>query len=243
MKKENILREYLMDTVWKHETLEGAVKELLVKQLNAQGNDGMQLDSLMACCTYKEEFGEIVTKDLKATVERDPACSTLLDAFLNYKGFWALTAHRISHHLWTEGREYAAFMIRNRVVDRWAIDIHPAAKIGSGVFIDHGTGLVIGETAIVEDSVSLFHEVTLGGTGKKKGDRHPKVRFGAMIGAGAKVLGNIEIGKHSRIGAGSIVIHSVPENTTVVGIPARIVLTNETLIKEEKKRKITEGRR
>lgn len=164
-----------------------------------------------------------VTDDLAAVRERDPACPDSLHVLLNLKGFHALQAYRIAHALWQAGRTELAFALSNQASAAFAVDIHPAARIGSGVMLDHGTGIVIGETAVVEDKVSILQNVTLGGTGKEHGDRHPKIREGVMIGAGAKILGNIEVGAMSKVAAGSVVLKPVPPHCTVAGVPARIV--------------------
>ena len=161
--------------------------------------------------------------DLEAVLARDPAYASLLEIFLFSKGFLTLQAHRLGHALWTCGERLLALHLQARCNRLLAIDIHPAAQLGRGIMLDHGTGIVIGETAVVEDDVSILQQVTLGGTGKEQGDRHPKVRKGVMIGAGAKILGNLEIGEGAKIGAGSVVLHPVAPHTTVVGIPARPV--------------------
>lgn len=161
--------------------------------------------------------------DLSAIVSRDPAFDNALEVFLFSKGFLALQAYRIGHRLLHQGERLTAMFIQARCNERLAIDINPASRIGRGIMLDHGTGIVIGETAEVGDDVSILQGVTLGGTGKESGDRHPKVRSGVMIGAGAKILGNIEIGESAKIGAGSVVLHAVPPHTTVVGNPARPV--------------------
>lgn len=161
--------------------------------------------------------------DLFAIRSRDPSCTTFLHAFLNFKGFQAVQVNRIAHHLWQQGRAEMAAWLANRASVVIGADIHPAARIGTGVMLDHGSGIVIGETAVVEDNVSILQNVTLGGTGKISGDRHPKVRQGVMIGAGAKIIGNIEIGQNSKVAAGSVVLKDVPANCTVAGIPAQIV--------------------
>ena len=169
------------------------------------------------------ELAEAAWRDLQAIVSRDPAFDTALEVFLFSKGFLALQAYRIGHSLHRQGERLLAMFIQARCNERLGIDINPASRIGSGIMLDHGTGIVIGETAEVGDDVSILQGVTLGGTGKEGGDRHPKVRSGVMIGAGAKILGNIEIGEGAKVGAGSIVLHPVPPQTTVVGNPARQV--------------------
>jgi serine O-acetyltransferase len=164
-----------------------------------------------------------VRADLRAVRDRDPACRRLSTPLLYFKGFHALEAHRVAHVLWGRERRGLARFFQNRASEAFGVDIHPAARIGRGIFIDHGTGVVVGETAVIEDDVSLLQQVTLGGTGKETGDRHPKVRAGVLISAGAKILGNIEIGEGAKIGAGSVVLKDVPPHTTAVGVPARIV--------------------
>jgi len=165
--------------------------------------------------------------DIAAVVERDPATERLIEPFLYFKGFHALQTHRLAHWLWTNGERDFALYLQSRSSDVFQTDIHPAARIGAGVFLDHATGLVVGETAVVEDDVSLLQNVTLGGTGKQAGDRHPKVRRGTIIGAGAKILGNIEIGERARVAAGAVVVASVPAGATVAGVPAKILRVAE----------------
>lgn len=161
--------------------------------------------------------------DLQAFFDRDPACEYYSSVLLFYKGYHALQSHRIAHELWKQKQVFFAYYFQYTCSQIWGVDIHPAAKIGRGIFIDHATSLVIGETVVIDDYVSLLHEVTLGGTGKEQVDRHPKIRTGAMIGAGAKILGNIEIGANSKVGAGSVVLKNAPAQHTVVGVPARVV--------------------
>lgn len=161
--------------------------------------------------------------DLQAVSERDPAIKTLLQPFLYFKGFQALQAHRVAHWLWSEGREALAFHFQSRISELFQVDIHPAARMGSGLFLDHGTGIVIGETAVVGDEVSMLHAVTLGGTGAERGDRHPKIGKGVLLGAGAKVLGNITVGDYAKVASGSVVLKDVPPGCTVAGVPARLV--------------------
>jgi serine O-acetyltransferase len=171
------------------------------------------------------QIAEALKADLNAVFERDPACERLIEPFLYFKGFHAIQAHRLTHWLWEGGERDFALYLQSRSSEVFQTDIHPAARFGRGLFLDHATGLVVGATAVIEDDVSLLQNVTLGGTGKEAGDRHPKVRRGAMIGAGAKILGNIEVGENARVAAGSVVLRSVPANTTVAGVPARVVRT------------------
>jgi len=174
---------------------------------------------------YRDEPGAIdcAVDDLVATQQRDPAAVNYYEIMLFLKGYQAIQSYRLSHWLWKHDRKSLAYFLQNRISEIFAVDIHPAALIGRGIMLDHATGLVIGETAVVEDNVSLLHEVTLGGTGKETGDRHPKVRRSVMIGAGAKILGNIVIGEGAKIGAGSVVLDDVPAHYTVAGVPAHIV--------------------
>ena len=169
------------------------------------------------------ELGDAARADLLAVYERDPATHRLLQPVLFFKGFQALQAYRMAHWLWQQGRHDMAYFVQMRCSECFGVDIHPAAGIGVGVMIDHAHSIVIGETAQVGDHVSMLHSVTLGGTGKADGDRHPKIEEGVLIGAGAKVLGNIRVGHHSRIASGSVVLHDVPPCKTVAGVPARIV--------------------
>ena len=161
--------------------------------------------------------------DLRAVSERDPAIHTLLQPFLYFKGFQALQAHRVAHWLWSQNRETLAFHFQSRMSELFQVDIHPAARMGAGLFLDHGTGIVIGETAVVGDEVSMLHGVTLGGTGAERGDRHPKIGRGVLLGAGAKVLGNITVGDYAKVASGSVVLKNVPAGCTVAGVPARLV--------------------
>lgn len=162
-------------------------------------------------------------RDMVAIFERDPACFSLLEPLLFFKGFLALTTYRVSHQLWNDGRRWLALYLQSVASEAFAVDIHPAARIGCGILLDHATSFVVGETAIIEDDVSILHEVTLGGTGKDSGDRHPIIRSGVLLGAGAKILGRVEIGTGAKVGAGSVVLADVPPHTTVAGVPAVIV--------------------
>lgn len=163
------------------------------------------------------------TRDLLAMFERDPACFSLLEPLLFFKGFLALTTYRVSHQLWRDQRRWLALYLQSIASEAFAVDIHPAARIGCGILLDHATSFVVGETAIIEDDVSILHEVTLGGTGKQTGDRHPIIRSGVLLGAGAKILGRVEIGTGAKVGAGSVVLADVPAHTTVAGVPAVVV--------------------
>ncbi|MBL0947382.1 serine O-acetyltransferase [Brevundimonas sp.] len=161
--------------------------------------------------------------DLQAVEERDPAIRSLLQPFLYFKGFQALQGWRVAHWLWSEGRETLALHFQSRISELFQVDIHPGAQMGAGLFLDHGTGIVIGETAVVGDEVSMLHAVTLGGTGAERGDRHPKIGKGVLLGAGAKVLGNITVGDYAKVASGSVVLKPVPAGCTVAGVPARLV--------------------
>ena len=161
--------------------------------------------------------------DIMATYDRDPACHRFLQPLLYFKGFQAVQAYRIAHFMWISGQRDIAYFMQSRVSEVFGIDIHPNAKIGQGLMIDHAHSIVIGETAVVGNNVSMLHSVTLGGTGKEEEDRHPKIDDGVLIGAGAKVLGNIRVGHCSRIAAGSVVLHDVPAKSTVAGVPAKVV--------------------
>jgi serine O-acetyltransferase len=222
--REPLLRKYLRETILKSKQLEDALGLHLAAKLATESVYPMILKALIDH-TWKEsaEIGRAIRADLQAIRDRDPASRGFLTPFLYFKGFHALQAYRVAHWYWNQGRLLLAVHLQSRISEVFGVDIHPAARIGSGILIDHGTGIVIGETTVIEDNVSLLHEVTLGGTGKEVGDRHPKVRHGVLIGAGAKVLGNIEIGVGAKIGAGSVVLDTVPAHRTVAGVPARIV--------------------
>ncbi len=169
------------------------------------------------------ELGQAARADIVAVFDRDPACHRFLQPVLFFKGFQAIQAYRVGHWLWRQGRTDLAYYVQMRVSEVFGVDVHPGARIGRGIMIDHAHSIVIGETAVVGDNVSMLHSVTLGGTGKEDGDRHPKIGNGVLIGAGAKVLGNIRVGERSRIAAGSVVLNDVPPCTTVAGVPARVV--------------------
>lgn len=168
-------------------------------------------------------LGDTFRVDVVATFDRDPATDRFIEPVLYYKGFHAIQTHRLAHWLWNKGRKDFAYYLQSRASAVFQCDIHPAARVGRGIFLDHATGLVVGETAVIGNDVSILHDVTLGGTGKDHGDRHPKIADGVLIGAGAKIIGNIEIGHCARVAAGSVVINAVPNNVTVAGVPAKIV--------------------
>lgn len=221
---EPVLASFVHATILNHERLEDALSYHLAHKLGSHDVGPLQaLRVISEAFADKPSIGDEVRADLSAIFDRDPAVRTTVEPFLFFKGFLALQAYRVMHWLWGRGRTTFALHLQSRISEVFAMDVHPAARIGRGVMIDHGTGVVIGETAVVEDDVSMLHGVTLGGTGKEHGDRHPKVRRGVMIGAGAKILGNIEVGAYSRVGAGSVVVNPVPERCTVAGVPARVV--------------------
>lgn len=221
---EPILASFLHATILNHERLEDALSFHLASKLATTGLSAMLVRELIDDVFAGEPaIGEAIRADLQAVRERDPAAGGYSQPFLYFKGFHALQSYRVAHALWRSGRRGLAVHLQSRISEVFGVDIHPAARIGKGIMIDHGTSVVIGETAVVEDNVSMLHEVTLGGTGKQVGDRHPKVRHGVLIGAGAKILGNVEIGPGAKIGAGSVVLDHVPPHRTVAGVPARIV--------------------
>jgi len=221
---EPVLASFVNATILGHARLEQALTYHLAQKLGNTDVGALQVHEVFEqAYTADVALGVAARSDLTAIFERDPAVSTLVEPFLFFKGYHSLQAYRVTHWLWTHGRTGLALHFQSRVSEVFTVDIHPAAQIGHGIMIDHGTGVVIGETAVIEDNVSLLHAVTLGGTGNEHGDRHPKVRRGVMIGAGAKILGNTEIGADSRIGAGSVVLRAVPPGSTAVGIPARVI--------------------
>lgn len=221
---EPMLASYLHSTVLNHKTLVGALSYLLAGKLATPYLSAMSVRELIREAFYTSiEAQEAMIADLIAVTDRDPAATGIADPFLHFKGFHAIQSYRVANWLWNRERKPLALYLQNRISEIFAIDIHPAAKIGKGILIDHGTSVVIGETAVVGDNVSMLHEVTLGGTGKDSGDRHPKVGNGVLIGAGVKVLGNVKIGDGAKIGAGSVVLHEVPAHKTVVGVPAEVV--------------------
>ena len=224
VQREPELATFIYSSVLHHDRLEDAVVHRIAERLDHSAlsgdlirqayNDALQADP---------DLGNAFRADLVAVYDRDPAVSRFIDALLYFKGFHAIQAHRLAHWLYHNGRKDFAYYIQSRSSAEFQTDINPAARIGRGIFLDHATGFVVGETAVVEDDVSILHGVTLGGTGKENEDRHPKIRHGVMLGAGAKILGNIEVGHCARVASGSVVLKDVPNNVTVAGVPAKIV--------------------
>lgn len=221
---EPMLASFLHATILNHERFEDAVSFHLAGKLASSTLSAMQIrEVILEAMTRDPAIAVAVCTDIRAVQDRDPAVKCSLVPLLFLKGLHALIGYRVAHWLWKQGRELLALHFQNRISEVFGVDIHPAARIGQGILMDHATSIVIGETAVIEDDVSLLHEVTLGGTGKASGDRHPKVRRGVLIGAGAKILGNVEIGEGAKVGAGSVVLKNVPPHCTVAGIPAVVV--------------------
>ncbi|GMH14442.1 hypothetical protein Nepgr_016283 [Nepenthes gracilis] len=234
VEQEPILSSYYYNSILSHKSLESALASHLSSKLSSSILPSTTLVDLFAGVLSEDgEIIEAVKKDLEAARDRDPACVSYVHCFLNFKGFLACQAHRIAHKLWSQGRKILALLIQNRVSKVFDVDIHPGAKIGRGILLDQGTGVVIGEMAVIGDDVSILHNVTLGGTGNESGDGHPKIGDGVLIGAGACVLGNLKIGDGARIGAGSVVLTAVPPRATAVGNPARLIGCKENPIKHD----------
>jgi serine O-acetyltransferase len=225
--EEPILGSYFHATILNHASFGAALSFRLASKL-----ENPMLPTMLIRDVISQAFAadpailSAAEIDIVATYARDPACEDLSTPFLFFKGFHALQAYRIAHWLWHQGRRTLARFFQNQISATLGVDIHPAARVGSGIMLDHATGIVVGETAVIEDDVSILHSVTLGGTGKTSGDRHPKIRRGVLLAAGAKILGNIEVGACAKVGAGSVVLEDVPPNTTVAGVPARVVSTH-----------------
>lgn len=221
---EPVLASFIFSTVLNHSNLQSALSFHLANKLGCPSAPAMMIREVFEQAMNSDSsIIDAIYTDLSAVEERDSACCSALTPLLFYKGFHALQSYRIAHWLWNQGRKTMALFLQNRISMVFGVDIHPAAKIGKGIMLDHATGIVIGETAVVEDQVSIMQAVTLGGTGKESGDRHPKIRHGVLISAGAKILGNIEIGAGAKVGAGSVVLKPVAAHTTVAGVPAKIV--------------------
>jgi serine O-acetyltransferase len=224
VRREPELATFIYLTLLHHDTLEAAIVHRLSERLAHADVSGDVIRQAYAEALQGDPLiGEAFRADIAAVMDRDPATHRLLEPVLYYKGFHAIQAHRLAHWLWDKGRKDFALYLQSRSSSVFQVDIHPAARIGRGIFLDHATGVVVGETAVIEDDVSMLHGVTLGGTGKEHEDRHPKIRRGVMIGAGAKILGNIEVGQCARVTAGSVVVKPVPHNVTVAGVPAKVV--------------------
>jgi serine O-acetyltransferase len=223
-RREPELATFIYSTILHHDTLEAAVVHRVSERLDSPEVSAELIRQAYADALDNDpSIGTAFRADIVATVDRDPAANRLLEPVLYFKGFHAIQTHRLAHWLWGKGRKDFAYYLQSRSSAVFQCDINPNARIGRGIFVDHATGLVVGETAVIDDDVSMLHGVTLGGTGKEAGDRHPKIRRGVLIGAGAKILGNIEIGHCARIAAGSVVLKSVPHNTTVAGVPAKVI--------------------
>jgi serine O-acetyltransferase len=224
MAAEPALGSFIYATVLSHDRLEDAICHRLAQRLDHSDVDPVLINqTFLALLVSHQELGAAFRADLAAVFDRDPACNRYLEPLLYFKGFHALVAHRFAHALWHEGRRDFALFLQSQASRTFAVDIHPAARFGQGIMIDHATGFVVGETAVVGNNCSFLHAVTLGGSGKEAGNRHPKIGENVLIGAGAKVLGNITVGEGSRIAAGSVVLKDVPPNVTVAGVPARVV--------------------
>ena len=222
--EEPILGSYFHATILSHDSFGAALSFRLASKLDNPMLPTMLIrDVIQEATNADPEILQSAEIDILATYTRDPACDDLSSPFLFFKGFHALQAHRVAHWLWNEGRRTLARFFQNQISVTLGVDIHPAARFGSGIMLDHATGVVAGETAVIEDDVSILHSVTLGGTGKHSGDRHPKIRRGVLLAAGCKVIGNIEVGEGAKVGAGSVVLEDVPPHVTVAGVPAKIV--------------------
>ena len=226
---EPVLASFFHTTVLEHDSFSSTLANQLANDLSNTSVQPMMLRRVIKeAINSTEEMISDIAYDLVATKERDPACKYYSTPLLFYKGFRALQAHKVSHWLWHHDRHTLALFIQSRASEVYGLDIHPAAKIGNGVMIDHATGVVIGETSVVDNNVSIFQGVTLGGTGKGSGDRHPKVREGVLLSAGATILGNVEIGKNAKVAAGSVVLTNVKEGTSVAGEPAKVVSSSKS---------------
>lgn len=222
--EEPTLRHLVTDVILSRNSLAVALGARLARRLSREDMPRTSMEPLFT--RIFEDHPQVVhaaSRDLLAMFERDPACFSPLEPLLFFKGFLALTTHRVAHQLWHDGRRWLALYFQSLTSEVFAVDIHPAARIGCGILLDHATSFVVGETAIIEDDVSILHEVTLGGTGKESGNRHPIIRSGVLIGAGAKILGRVEIGTGAKVGAGSVVLNDVAPHNTVAGVPAVVV--------------------
>ena len=221
---EPMMASFVYATVLNHNRLEDAIVHRIAQRL-----DNHVVTAELIRSTFEQaladdpSLSEAMRVDLAAVYDRDPACHRYIEPVLYFKGFRAIQTHRLAHWLWQQGRRDLAYYLQSKASEVFQTDINPAVPLGKGIFLDHATGLVVGETAVIEDDVSILQDVTLGGTGKEDGDRHPKIRQGVLIGAGAKILGNIEVGRCSKVAAGSVVLKPVPAHSTVAGVPARVI--------------------
>lgn len=221
---EPSLAGVMLATILQQPSLEAAVAHRIAERLHHAGLPATLIRQAFAeFVEGNPAYREILRADIGAVIDRDPACDRIIEPVMYFKGFQAIQTHRLAHWLWRTGRRDFALYLQSLSSAVFQTDIHPAAPFGKGIFFDHATGIVVGETAALEDNVSILQGVTLGGTGKEDGDRHPKVRHGVLIGAGASILGNIEIGHCARIAAGSVVLKAVPPCTTVAGVPAKVI--------------------
>ena len=226
IQREALLGGFMHQIILQHSDIESALSHSLAQKLaSAQMSEQALHDMCALAYANEPELALAARADIMASYDRDPACHRYMQPLLYFKGFQAVQAYRVAHYLWKDGRIDLAYVMQSRTSEVFGIDIHPNARIGKGLMIDHAHSVVIGETAVVGDNVSMLHAVTLGGTGKEEQDRHPKIGDGVLIGAGAKVLGNIHVGRCSRIAAGSVVLDNVPEKSTVAGVPAKVVGT------------------
>lgn len=227
--EEPVLASFLHATILNHRDMASALSYHLASKLGNNIIPALQLREVFDEAYQADRaIIESARCDIVATFERDSACTNFTTPFLYFKGFHALQAYRVAHWLWRQQRKSLALVLQNRISTVFGVDIHPAARIGKGVMLDHATGIVVGETAVVEDCVSIMQSVTLGGTGKESGDRHPKIRCGVLLGPGVKILGNIEIGKGSKVTAASVVLKSVPPHSIVTGVPGAVVGSTST---------------
>ena len=223
-RREPELTTFMYENILHHDSLERAVSHRVAQRLDHPDvSADLIRQAFSEAIEDQPSLGEMFRADIVATIDRDPATTRFCEPVLYYKGFHAIQTHRLAHWLLGKGRKDFSLYLQSRSSAVFQCDINPAARIGRGIFLDHATGLVVGETAVIDDDVSILHDVTLGGTGKEHEDRHPKIHRGVMIGAGAKILGNIEVGHCARIAAGSVVIKPVPNNVTVAGVPAKVV--------------------
>ncbi|QCI15751.1 serine O-acetyltransferase [Buchnera aphidicola] len=225
LKKEPILSDFYKNSILQHKNFSSSLSYILANKLSTSVVSERNIKNIFNKIYSNNSFIlKCVIEDIKAILDRDPAVQDFLTPLLYLKGFHALEAYRLSHYLWGTQQTSLSRYLQSRISSEFSVDIHPAARIGSGIMLDHATGIVVGEGVVIEDNVSIFHSVTLGGTGKNfSKNRHPTIRKGVIIGAGAKILGDIEVGIGAKIGAGAIVLKNVPEYVTVVGIPAKIV--------------------